>query len=283
MGIMRLFISYARVDRPFCEQIVQTLEAAHEVWYDKRLHAGKKWWDQITARLAWCDGFVYLLSPESVASEYCQKEYAVARSEGKPIFPVMIRARTDIPDDLLEIQYVDCSEGLTARAVADLMAGINVTEREGWKRPAPAGGAPVEAPVLEVSEGAIAFAAALDDLEAGSYDSALFKLRQLQESGYSPGSFVDVEGLIANAQAQVDYQAFLREAEREYFPIAQMVRLAATRETGCAAFVQFREQFPDYDPDGLAEMCAEVGIGAAPRGRMADILDIHPPPGSSAS
>ena len=280
---MRLFVSYARVDRPFCEQIVETLESAHEVWFDKRLHAGKKWWDQITGRLAWCEGFVYLLSPESVESEYCRKEYAIADGAGKAIFPVIIQPGTAVPDDLRAIQLVDCSAGLTATAATALMAGIYLVEREGWDKPAPAAATePVGAPVIEISEGAMTFGAALDDLDAGHLDSALFKLLQLKESGYSPGGFVDLAALIADAQGRLDQQAYLREAEREYTPIVQLARRAATRLHGCAAFARFRERFPDYDPEGLAAVCAEAApkAAAAPvrSDKKRDILDILPPP-----
>ena len=75
---MRLFVSYARVDKPLCKQVVERLSDVHDVWYDKRLHAGMDWWEEIQERLAWCDGFVYLLSPESVKSEYCQREFVIA-------------------------------------------------------------------------------------------------------------------------------------------------------------------------------------------------------------
>ncbi len=51
---MKLFISYARVDKLVCKEIVERLEESHEVWYDKRLHAGQAWWEEICAKLEWC-------------------------------------------------------------------------------------------------------------------------------------------------------------------------------------------------------------------------------------
>ena len=60
---MRLFISYARVDKPYCQQIVDILDV-HNVWYDHRLYAGQNWWDEILRQLALCEGVVYLISPE---------------------------------------------------------------------------------------------------------------------------------------------------------------------------------------------------------------------------
>lgn len=255
---MKLFISYARVDRPFCEQIVRTLETAHEVWYDHRLHAGRRWWDQILHRLDWCEGFVYLLSPESVASEYCQKEYTIARGSGKLIFPVKIQSNTQVPEELLETQLVDFSEGLTPQAVAELMAGINVAEVEQVRRPIAPAEAPVEAPVIQLSEGAAVFAAALDAYNAGRLDEALFKLLQVRESGYDLGRFVNLDEVIAEVQAALERQAHLREAERHYGPIARMVAVPALRARGCQAFEKFRQEFPDYDPQNIAGQCAQL-------------------------
>jgi formylglycine-generating enzyme required for sulfatase activity len=126
---MRLFVSYARVDKPFCKQVVLTLADAHEVWYDQRLHAGDEWWEEIKKRLRWCDAVLYLLSPESVASEYCQKELEIARSLGKIIIPVLIQARTPIPIELQNIHYADLSEGLNVDTVGSLLNAILMAER----------------------------------------------------------------------------------------------------------------------------------------------------------
>ena len=71
---MRLFVSYAHVDKALCKLVVERLSGVHETWYDERLFAGQDWWGEIQRRLHWCDGFVYLLSQTSVTSEYCQKE-----------------------------------------------------------------------------------------------------------------------------------------------------------------------------------------------------------------
>ena len=131
---MKLFISYARVDKHYCAQIVETLDV-HDVWYDKRLHAGQQWWDEIQRRLQWCDGLVYLLSPDSVRSEYCQKEMHIARSLGKHIFPVLIHMGTTIPNELTHIQYADLSHGLTAEAVKQVLNSILIAERQAVTQP----------------------------------------------------------------------------------------------------------------------------------------------------
>ena len=109
---MRLFISYAHVDTVLCKQIVEKLRAVHEVWYDENLLAGQDWWDRIQEKLEWCEGFIYLLSPESIVSEYCQKEFAHAREIDRLIIPILIQTNTKIPNSLAKIQYADLTRGL---------------------------------------------------------------------------------------------------------------------------------------------------------------------------
>jgi formylglycine-generating enzyme required for sulfatase activity len=127
---MRLFISYARVDMPMCEQIVQRLQGAHDVWYDRRLYAGDAWWDEIVQRIDWCDGFVFLMSPESVTSKYCQREFDIATSRAKTIIPVLIQTRTTIPDKLRNLHYVDLSAGLNSETVSALLDSVVNAERK---------------------------------------------------------------------------------------------------------------------------------------------------------
>lgn len=127
---MRLFVSCVHRDSPFCEQLVRTLETVHEVWHQRHSSVGRNWWGKIHGkiRLIWCDGFVYLLSAESIESQYCQKEYAIARDSGKPIFTIKVQSNIEIPENLLKTQMVDFSTGITLEAVALLLMKICVVE-----------------------------------------------------------------------------------------------------------------------------------------------------------
>src|SRR5690348_16154690 len=127
---IRLFISYSRVDRPFVEKMtVRLRHLYHDVWFDESLHGGQLWWDEILMRIADCDIFIYLLSRESVQSTYCQAELVAARRLHKQILPVLIRARTPIPEDLQAIQIVDMSKGITTDSLDDLTNALVWTER----------------------------------------------------------------------------------------------------------------------------------------------------------
>jgi formylglycine-generating enzyme required for sulfatase activity len=128
----RFFISYSRVDqKPFTEEFAKRLRRVYgdaSVWYDAGLTGGQRWWDEILRQIAAAEVFIYLLSPESVGSSYCQAELAEARRLHKKILPVLIRDRTPIPPGLQAVQYVPMFRGFTADAMDDLHASIRRLE-----------------------------------------------------------------------------------------------------------------------------------------------------------
>ncbi len=254
---MKLFISYARVDKPLCKQVVQHLSEVHEVWYDRRLHAGQRWWDEIVRRLDWCDGFVYLLSPESVQSQYCQREFVLATEAEKHIFPVLIQARTAIPGSLSQIHYADLSEGM--EDIITLMNALTVAERQ-QRAPRPVPPPPVPAlpdkPPADIAPN-LAVAQAADAMEAENFDDAVFVIKQALDKKPKGRMGRILQAMLGEAETALEQQAYLREAEREYAPIAELVKRSATRKLGCAEFADFQQQFPDYDPDNIVATCAE--------------------------
>ena len=268
---MRLFISYARVDKYYCLQIVDMLDV-HEIWYDNRLLAGQEWWGEIQRRVDWCEGLVYLLSPDSVSSEYCQKEFELARKLGKHIFPVLIQGRTKIPQSLEHLHYVDFSEGITTEAVKSILNAIYIAERQGTPVPVPvlANGTMnghvtdtvelTSAPVVAVDvEDTIAEAATAFDRE--EFDRAVYLLKQAKASGYV-SRYIDLDAMLHEAEDSLEWQAYRREAEREYAPIAVLVKHQRTRKLGCQAFRAFHKNFADYDPDNLASVCLPHNISS---------------------
>lgn len=122
---MRLFISYARVDKPLVEQIIEIFrEGGHDPWFDHRLLPGQEWKQVLLKQIRECDVFAYMLSPEAVKSEWCQWEFAEAVKLGKPIIPVLLQKNTPIPVALSCYQYADFSDGITPKATARLMGGL---------------------------------------------------------------------------------------------------------------------------------------------------------------
>lgn len=128
----QLFVSYSRVDqKPFTREFVTRLRRVYglnSVWYDDGLTGGQNWWEEILRQIALADVFIYLLSPESVASVYCQAELNEARRLHKKILPVVIRERTVVPADLSVIQLVQMAHGFEADALDNLHAAIRRLE-----------------------------------------------------------------------------------------------------------------------------------------------------------
>jgi hypothetical protein len=275
---MRLFVSYARVDKPFCVQIVDMLDdSRHDVWFDHRIQVGQDWWEEITREVTICDGFVYLISPESVASKYCQKELKMAMSNGKPIFPIMIHEDVGLPDNLHRLQCADFTKGLTPELVRDLLTAIHNVELKlvsgkpyelyydyisensengsngstNGKNPADEG---INVPPFAFNPNTLITDVA-DATVAGDLDQAVFLLKLAVETG-ARIQFFDLEKMLRDAEVELERQSYSREAERSYKLISQMMRVKGTRRSGCEAFQEFHEKFPNYDPEGIANICS---------------------------
>lgn len=269
---MRLFLSYARVDQPTAIQIAEALSGNHDVWLDERLYAGQRWWDEILRRLDWCEGFVYLLSPESVTSKYCLQELGLALSMGKHIFPALIKRGTEVPGDIHDIQYADLSAGLTFNAGAPLLNAIHNVELSGYvpagRSQDRAGFGAARRPLdyrepVDVTDNVTAIITrAADAMEAGRYDEAVFLLKRAVEQGVRV-QYISLENMLREAEAGLDEQMKKRASENEYCTIAELIRRKRTRPIGIAAFERFHQDYPDYDPEGLAEfVSANRGYGA---------------------
>ena len=253
---MKIFVSYARVDKPFCIRIIETLHA-HEVWYDQRIYAGQDWWKEIRRRLDWCEVFIYLLSPESVASRNCRRELEIAVQLKRDIIPVLIDSDTVLPEAIAAWQYVDLSNALTAQNVSRLLNAILMVERARNGRPATASIQPTAPPSAESSPARL-IADAVRAMEEDDYQSAARLLRQAKASGYQ-SRFVRLDKLLRMAEAALDQRGQSREAQREYQHIVALFNFDSTRDMACEALAEFQKQFGDYDPQNLRRHC-----GASP-------------------
>jgi hypothetical protein len=62
-----------------------------DVWMDNaKLRASDKWWQSIVLALRECAAFIIIMSPESKASRWVQREVMLADEWRKPIFPVLL-------------------------------------------------------------------------------------------------------------------------------------------------------------------------------------------------
>ena len=91
----KLFISYSRVDLAFANELVTALEqsADFQILIDRiGIGHGEAWRERLGRLIVECDTLLFVLSPDSVASEVCAWEIGEARRLSKRIIPVPWRA-----------------------------------------------------------------------------------------------------------------------------------------------------------------------------------------------
>lgn len=109
-----IFISYSRNDLDIAEKIVSVLaESKLDTWIDwKSIPKGEKFEHEIYQGIEGATVFLFLISPNSVQSEWCQKEISHALRNKKRIIPILIKD-TDgisIPTGISERNWIHCRE-----------------------------------------------------------------------------------------------------------------------------------------------------------------------------
>ena len=104
----QIFISYSRKDIGFVRKLAGDLEkAGYEVWWDLTdLRGGDDWPRVIPAAIEVSQYVIVVLSPNSAASDWVEKEYTQALSLRKKIIPIML-AQSRLPFALNTINYID--------------------------------------------------------------------------------------------------------------------------------------------------------------------------------
>jgi hypothetical protein len=111
-GRMRLFVSYARTDRPTVDPLAQRLrQAGNDVWLDLDLVGGQVWWDNILRQIRESDALIAIVSRSSLKSQTCRVERQYAAQLGKPILPLTFEQLSPgtLPSDISRLQVVDYS------------------------------------------------------------------------------------------------------------------------------------------------------------------------------
>jgi WD40 repeat protein len=128
-----LFLSYARIDAPLVEHASALLaERGWKTWVDRTdIPSASDWMSAIRAGIEQADGFVFVMTPRSIASRMCRVELSIATELAKRLLPLMpIDAATwaadtarinadpklapaaDVPAELAKLDYVDLADFL---------------------------------------------------------------------------------------------------------------------------------------------------------------------------
>jgi WD40 repeat protein len=129
LSMTKVFISYSRKDKPAAVRLVGELEKCElEAWIDwEDILPVADWMDAIQRGIESADGFLFLLSPDSVRSEVCHAECEHALKNGKRMIPVVVRDvdPAQVHPALAKINWIYCREQDTlAEAVSRLLSAI---------------------------------------------------------------------------------------------------------------------------------------------------------------
>ena len=107
----RLFVSYARQDRALVEELVDDLSSlGNEVWFDRAVSGGQKWWDEILSNIRSTDMLLFALTSASLDSVACRREAAYAAQLLRTVVPVLLDPGVEIhllPTHLAEVHHID--------------------------------------------------------------------------------------------------------------------------------------------------------------------------------
>jgi WD40 repeat protein len=119
------FISYRRrpADTAFVDQLQQALrERGKQVWVDRaEIEPAADWSERIARGIEAAKAFIFVITPESVASEQCRHELEMAARHHKLIIPVVFRDvdRREMPENLAKPNWIFFTPGHDPGPAAD--------------------------------------------------------------------------------------------------------------------------------------------------------------------
>ena len=110
----QIFISYSRKDGEFVHRLDEELRRrGREAWVDwEGIRALENWEETIYAAIEGADTFIFVLTPDSVASEICGREIKHAAAQNKRMVPLVARdLKADtVHESLAKLNWIFCRD-----------------------------------------------------------------------------------------------------------------------------------------------------------------------------
>ncbi len=105
-----IFLSYSHADAAYVNRLKAHLTVhGLEVWTDEGIDYGAQWSAVIEEKIETCRIFVPLMTPESRAAPWVNREIDLAQELDKPILPLLLAGRPFLA--LRDLQYEDVTDG----------------------------------------------------------------------------------------------------------------------------------------------------------------------------
>jgi WD40 repeat protein len=125
-----VFISYSRKDGDFARQLNLALqEAGKTTWFDQEsISTGVDFEKEIFKGIASSDNFIFVISPDAVQSDYCEREVNYAASQHKRFITILHRETdpTIMPKALRLINWIDFKDTPFEKSFLELVQAIEL-------------------------------------------------------------------------------------------------------------------------------------------------------------
>ena len=125
-----VFLSYSRKDGDFARKLNLALqETGKTTWFDQEsIASGVDFEAELYKGIAGADNFLFLISPDSTESPYCEDEVKYAQSQGKRLLSLLVRETepSTLPEPLRVVNWIDFAAQSFDRQFAELVQAIDL-------------------------------------------------------------------------------------------------------------------------------------------------------------
>ncbi len=108
------FISYSRKDKEFVRRLDDALQSrGRRAWVDwEDIRPTEEFMQAIFSAIEGADSFVFVLTPDSIASAVCRREISHAAAHNKRMVPIVVREveSQSVPEPLAKLNWIFCRE-----------------------------------------------------------------------------------------------------------------------------------------------------------------------------
>ncbi len=131
----QVFISYSRKDLEFVKTLAKDLEASGlKAWYDiSNLEIGKRWAMEIQVAIQASQYFIVVISRNSIASKWVEREFIYAENRKIRIIPLIIEP-CELPLWAVSLQFIDMVGTSYEKALGELLKELGIKDGAGLRQ-----------------------------------------------------------------------------------------------------------------------------------------------------
>lgn len=252
---MQLFISYSRKNKDWVEAFWKELKENidYRVWIDKELLdlGGANWWNEIVTNIEQSDCIIFIMSKDSLHSEYCLREIGYTLCLNKPVLPLQIEdCINDLPPELISLKDIQAPPLMPilndmSKVILRTERSLNQIQNKIDADVFPY--TPCDRPISpdDMDKNAYLFERAKSYFDIANYEKALEIFEQVIAD--------DQYGIFGTlAQQEIEDYHFKAQRHKDYRAVKRLIETNNKEEIEYAWNHYVQKYGEDYDPDWLA-------------------------------